>query len=338
MNSRELIHALDDDALRVFAAKGTQAGPEIPQQGNANAVKVRRILQLTRDLAGKSFDQLRILDLACGEGVYSIEAALRGAEVVAIDGRTERMNDGVAIAKRAGLTRLRFEEGDIRAVTRHTHGKFDVVYFLGILYHLDGIDACRTLEHIREMTDGLLVVDTHIALTGGEELEFRGQRYAGARHREHDEGDSAIIRKARVLMSLDNTYSYWFTRDSLVRLLVDVGFPSVGEIHAPLEPGKPEHRVTLFAGGTERVKVSAYPWVNDLPEEAIAQSLQSGAANTRLEASDRARQTQPMTAAGFVNRVLRTTLGVELHRASGNRRSSAGEATGAAGRFRREQR
>ena len=34
-------------------------------------------MQLIRDVSQRPFEQLRILDFACGEGVYSIEAALR---------------------------------------------------------------------------------------------------------------------------------------------------------------------------------------------------------------------------------------------------------------------
>ena len=80
MVSSEVVHPLNERALQLFAQKGSQGGAAIVQQGNANAVKIRRVMQLTRDLATKPLDHLRILDLACGEGVYSIEAALRGAE------------------------------------------------------------------------------------------------------------------------------------------------------------------------------------------------------------------------------------------------------------------
>jgi len=68
----EMIGKLDDYAYKVFEEKGAQ-----------NAVKVRRILQLTKDLARSKIGDLRILDLGCAEGVYAIEAALRGADVVA---------------------------------------------------------------------------------------------------------------------------------------------------------------------------------------------------------------------------------------------------------------
>ena len=319
MVSSEVVHPLNESALQLFAQKGSQGGAAIVQQGNANGVKVRRVMQLTRDLATKRFDELRILDLACGEGVYSIEAALRGAEVVAVDGRSERMDEGARIAAEANLSRLKFELNDIRFVTRSSHGVFDVVYFLGILYHLDSTDAFAVLESIREMLTGFVIIDTHIALKGDLEIDYRGRKYSGSRHREHDDTDCEAIRRARVLMSLDNAHSFWFTKESLARLLVDLGFTSVAEIRAPLEPGKPDHRITLVARRGENVLVSTYPWVNGLTEEEIATRL---AASRQAPAEKNAAVTktpQQRTATQRINSVLRSALGVELHRVARSR-------------------
>ena len=47
-------------------------------------VKLRRVAQTIADLSGQSFEKLRVLDLACLEGLYGIEMALQGAKVVAI--------------------------------------------------------------------------------------------------------------------------------------------------------------------------------------------------------------------------------------------------------------
>ncbi len=146
--SGEFVRALDADALALFARKGEEAGPGAPQTGLANGVKVRRVMQLTRDLAGRPFEALRILDLGCGEGVYAIEAALRGAAVVAVDARTERMALGAACAARHRLQGIRFLQEDVRRITRETHGEFDVVYLLGLLYHLDVPDAFAVLEQV----------------------------------------------------------------------------------------------------------------------------------------------------------------------------------------------
>jgi hypothetical protein len=68
------VRSLDPEALALFARKGLNLAPHMVQGGEANAVKVRRVMQITNDLAGPSFSDLRILDLGCGEGVYAIEA------------------------------------------------------------------------------------------------------------------------------------------------------------------------------------------------------------------------------------------------------------------------
>ena len=150
----ESVRKLDSDALELFARKGTEGGSNVPQAGQENGVKVRRIMQITRDLAPRPFAKLRILDLGCGEGVYTIEAGLRGAEVVALDARTQRMAQGAACAERHGLDAVRFVQEDVRRVTREAFGSFDVVYFLGLLYHLDAPDVFSVLENVQGLCTG----------------------------------------------------------------------------------------------------------------------------------------------------------------------------------------
>lgn len=258
---------LDDEALALFARKGREGGPNVPQAGEANGVKVRRVMQIVADLAPKPFPNLRILDLGCGEGVYAIEAGLRGAHVLAIDARTERMDAGAACAKRHGLGNVRFAQEDVRAVSRATHGEFDVVLLLGILYHLD--DPVALLERVRDLDARLVVVDTLVTLA--PDTESRG--YRGQLVREHADDDGADLRRSRVLKSIDNTFSFRFTRESLVRALADTGFTTVVECHAPLEPGKAADRVTLAALKGEPVRLATYPWVNGASEEEIARRI-----------------------------------------------------------------
>jgi len=269
----EPVPKLDDDALALFARKGLEAGPGAPQVGESNAVKVRRVMQLTTDLGPRPFDQLRILDLGCGEGVYAIEAGLRGAEVVAIDARTERMDEGAACAKRHGLDTVRFRQEDVRRVSRETHGEFDVVYCLGLLYHLDSPDLFQLLEVIAELCSGLLLVDTLISLEPELEVTHRDRSYEGQRVREHGDDDSPEVRRSRVLRSIDNTFALRLSRASLARALHDAGFSSVLEGQAPPEPGKPPDRVTLAAISGEPVSISSYPWVNEMSEAEIEERL-----------------------------------------------------------------
>ncbi|MDR7419230.1 MAG: class I SAM-dependent methyltransferase [Armatimonadota bacterium] len=278
--SEERVRALDADALALFARKGVEAGPGAPQIGPANGVKVRRVMQITRDLSARPFDALRILDLGCGEGVYAIEAGLRGAEVVALDARTERMALGAACGARHGLTNVRFVQDDVRRVTRQGYGQFDAVYVLGLLYHLDVPDVFSVLEHVADLCTRLVVIDTLISLEDEREAEWRGQAYRGQRWREHGDDDPPEVRRGRILRSIDNTFGFRFTRESLVRVLRDVGFTSVFECQAPFEPGKAADRITVAAIKGTPVLLSTYPWVNHRTEVEIAHLLATGGAGT----------------------------------------------------------
>jgi SAM-dependent methyltransferase len=269
----ERVFLLDEAALRVFEEKGRQGGPGVPQTGDANAVKVRRVLQVTKDLASRPLQELRILDAGCGEGVYSIEAGLRGARVLALDARSERMSSGAACAERHALANVTFQLGDVRDLSAGTHGEFDVIFFLGILYHLDIPDVFRVLENMHRMCREFVVIDTFVSLTGEEQVEHRGRRYAGERVREHGDDDPEAVRRARLLRSIDNTFSFRFTQDSLVRLLHDMGFSSVHQCLAPFEPEKPADRFTLVAHRGSPVLLSTYPWVNGLSEAQIEAHL-----------------------------------------------------------------
>lgn len=271
--TEERIRPLDADALALFARKGREGGPDVPQAGEANGVKVRRVIQVTRDLARRPLAGLRILDLGCGEGVYSIEAALRGAEVVALDARTERMAQGAAVAARHGLGTVRFVEGDARRVTRGTFGAFDAVWMLGLLYHFDAPELFQVVENVFGLCDGPLLLDTLVSAAPSEGAMHRDALYEGERVREHGDDDPPEVRRGRLLRSVDSTFAFRLTKESLVRLLQATGFTTVLECHAPLEPGKAADRVTIAALPGERVLLSTYPWVNGLDEREIGRRL-----------------------------------------------------------------
>jgi len=274
--NEESVRILDAETLDLFARKGSEGGPDVPQAGQANGVKVRRIMQITRDFARQPFPKLRILDLGCGEGVYTIEAGLRGAEVLALDARTQRTDQGAACAARHGLTNVRFIQKDVRQVTREVLGSFDVVYLLGLLYHLDVLDVFSVLENLYGLCTGMLIVDTLISLTAEIQVEWQGQAYRGRRWREHADEDTDEVRRSRVLRSIDNTFGFRFTKESLVRALHNVGFTSAYECHLPFEPGKAEDRITLVALKGVPVLLSTYPWVNHKSETEIERAIGPG--------------------------------------------------------------
>lgn len=266
---------IDELTLRLAAAKGLTA----PVEFNSNGVKVRRIIQLTQDLSGRPFESLRILDLGCGEGIYALEAGLRGATVTAIDARTDRLYHGVAAARRLGLsTKVSFLTGDVREL-EYDADSFDVIYFLGLLYHLDEPDSFQVISSMLKIAP-LLLIDTMIATSAEHRARFGGKEYEGRKVREHSDRDTAAEKYARTLMSLDNNLSFYFTRQSLIAMLRDLGYHSVLECHAPAAAGQPKNRITLAAIRSSPVAVATYPWVNQLTEEELCAALRSTALKT----------------------------------------------------------
>jgi hypothetical protein len=214
------------------------------------------------------------------------------------------MSHGAEIAKRLELTNLTFEQNDIRTISVESHGEFDVVYFLGILYHLDVPDVFHVVERLHGLCRDWLLVDTHITHNPQDRASYKGRVYAGTNVREHADDDSETVRRAKVMASLDNTFAFHFDRTSLIRLFVDTGFTTVVECGAPLEPGKPANRITLAVKKGRPVVVSTYPWVNGKTEEGIERFLQDD--------PSRARSPQAGVSA-LLNRTLRR-FGFEIRR------------------------
>lgn len=305
-------HPLDAEALAVFADKGRGAPGvgAVMREVNGNGVKVRRVLQLTRDLTGKPADQLRILDLGCGDGVYTIEAATKGINTLGVDGRLVRMENGIKAAQRLGIANAHFEQEDVRKLNKSKNGEFDVIWNLGILYHLDVPDLFTWLENLYDMCreGGIMIIDTHICQRVTDFAEHRGKKYEGMRTREHEDHETEEQRRNKTFRSLDNTFNFLFSRDALVRLLNDLGFTCVMEVHAPLEVGKRTDRVTLVATKGTPVRLSVYPWVNDKTEDQIGQALKSD--KPAVEAKPKRRRgLKGIVKSGF------RTLGFEIKRA-----------------------
>jgi tRNA (mo5U34)-methyltransferase len=121
---------------------------------------------LPEDLTGKS-----VLDIGCWDGFYSFEAERHGADVVAVDcWRPETF----FVARDALGSRTQFQELSVYDVTRDRVGSFDIVLFLGVLYHLR--HPLLALERVCEVTREMAVIETHAVdqLLGGNQavMEF----------------------------------------------------------------------------------------------------------------------------------------------------------------------
>ena len=70
---------------------------------------------------------MRVLDLGCGDGTTAVPLARTGADVVGIDIASNLVEAGNKRAQEAGLTRLKFQQGDACDLADvHDHG-FDLV-------------------------------------------------------------------------------------------------------------------------------------------------------------------------------------------------------------------
>ena len=154
------------------------------------------------DLRGKT-----VLDIGAWDGFFSFEAERRGARrVVALDHYVWSLDlpkhirythecgeRGVAplpyektpnwqpdklpgkrgydTAHKALDSKVETVVGDFMTMDLASLGPFDVVFFLGVLYHME--DPLAALRRVASLTNGVVIIETHaIALPGYEHLEI----------------------------------------------------------------------------------------------------------------------------------------------------------------------
>lgn len=244
-------------------------------------VKLRRIVQIVSDVCDRPISELRVLDLACLEGMYGIEFARQGARVCAIEGRKTNIEKARFAARALRLNNIEFHQDDVRNLSEEKYGRFDVVLCLGILYHLADPDVFTFLENIFAACQRVAVIDTAISLHSEQSFSHKGRTYLGRIGPEHP-ADATLEQKQKNLWaSLDNDTSVYFTRVSLSRLLDDVGFSSTYECHIPQEPEKPADRTTFVAIKGKEVSPVCCPqlplgYARDMPEELTPAVLRRG--------------------------------------------------------------
>jgi tRNA (mo5U34)-methyltransferase len=125
--------------------------------GTRPLAEMRRVLDHLK--LPERLDGLTVLDIGAWDGFFSFEAERRGARrVVAYDLVPEDYS-GFATAKALLRSRVEYVQGSAYHLDRKTLGTFDVVLFLGVLYHLRY--PLLALDRIREICDGFMVLETH---------------------------------------------------------------------------------------------------------------------------------------------------------------------------------
>jgi 2-polyprenyl-3-methyl-5-hydroxy-6-metoxy-1,4-benzoquinol methylase len=114
---------------------------------------------------------MRALDLGCSDGFFSFEMEKRGADVVAVDFVPEDYT-GFSVARRILGSSVEYRMDNVYNLSPEVYGYFDIVLFMGVLYHLrnplGGLDAIRSVINDEgQLFVGTMMIDDYVQLPDG---------------------------------------------------------------------------------------------------------------------------------------------------------------------------
>jgi tRNA (mo5U34)-methyltransferase len=182
---------------------GTQTAPDHPL-GDFPAFKWAELAPaLPADLTG-----CRALEIGCNAGFYTFELAKRGADVLAIDHDEHYLRQARWAAEQYGLTeRIELKQLGVYELA-HLDETFDLVLFMGVLYHLRY--PLLALDIVAERVAGTLVLQT-LTMPGDDVLATPGDLPIGERARLRTPGWPAM---AFVEHSLAGDPTNWWAPDA----------------------------------------------------------------------------------------------------------------------------
>jgi tRNA (mo5U34)-methyltransferase len=154
------------DALRWYHT--IDLGSGIVTKGADNTPARLPLLHLPPDLSGQS-----VLDIGAWDGFFSFEAERRNAgRVVAADHYvwhdqgwgTGKGKAGFELARRVLGSRVEDCDIDVLELSPERVGTFDLVFFLGVLYHVP--NPLLALERVASVTARCLVLETVVDMVG----------------------------------------------------------------------------------------------------------------------------------------------------------------------------
>lgn len=157
----------------------------------------------------------RALDVGCNAGFYSFALARRGADVLAIDNDEHYLRQARWAAEQFELAdEIRFERLEVYELARRPQ-RFDLVLFLGVLYHLR--HPLLALDLLAEKTERLLVLQT-LTLPGDEKLRPPPNLSLDRRERLLEPGwpKSAFIERRLA----DDPTNWWAPNESCVEAML----------------------------------------------------------------------------------------------------------------------
>jgi tRNA (mo5U34)-methyltransferase len=116
----------------------------------------------------ESLKGMRALDLGCSDGFFSFELEKRGAAVTAMD-FVPATHTGFDIARRILGSHVDYRVGNVYSLNPDEFGEYDIVFFLGVLYHLRrpqaALDAIRSVMPVGgQLYVASFLIDEHVLL------------------------------------------------------------------------------------------------------------------------------------------------------------------------------
>jgi len=168
------VSVTDADARAMIAAyphwyHRIEVRPGVITPGVNDSPLQLQMLQLPADCSG-----MRALDIGARDGFFSFELERRGADVLAVDYMPPERT-GFPIAAQLLGSRVVFRQANIYHLTPEEIGTFDLVLFLGLLYHLP--DPVRAMRIVRRLCTArmyleTLVIDDAMPMPDGSETSL----------------------------------------------------------------------------------------------------------------------------------------------------------------------
>lgn len=211
----------------------------------------RRVLDATFP-GGKQ--HLRIADLGCLEGGYTVEFARLGFQALGLDVREANIEACRYVQSHVNLPQLEFVRDDVWNI--ETYGVFDAIFCCGLFYHLDR--PREFLDLLSRATKRVLILQTHFSEAGDSPSFIHPRRLrrlvsrilplkntATTTHKlsfltKHEglpgrwfpefRNERAFRdRENRRWASWNNRASFWIQREFLIHAIRDAGFDLVLE-------------------------------------------------------------------------------------------------------------
>jgi tRNA (mo5U34)-methyltransferase len=122
----------------------------------------------------------RVLDVGASDGFFTQRITQLGGDVTAVDFRPKHKH-GFHVTETLSGREFAYEHANIYDLDADLLGRFDIVLFLGVLYHLP--DMMRAFHKLRSLCGSTLLLETHYAGAFSPEISaaryYRGDSLAG---------------------------------------------------------------------------------------------------------------------------------------------------------------